>query len=483
MSDIEWTPVKVKLGNLFHWAENPVTLTKAQAKKLLKSTEKLGRMQTLAIGPPNGNGKHPLYDGHQRVNVWGGAFGMDLEVNALQSSRPLTDDERHAVPVMLRTAMGSFDWDVLSSWPAEDLTQWGMDDNLLTDWKRDIAALGNLIESEKEPPEPPSGAVFSNEQIIDAAFEYFRKTGFPYRKLPIHVCMQEINKLAESETDKLLHSDEGYQIADTYHPHRFYASAEGMKSQLDSFNDDKLLRHALELEIKYGEIGERAVNKLQIVHGTQPLSNFRPGFALYLYRRLAPSGAVVLDTSTGYGGRLVGFMASGLERYIGIDPNKPTHDGNLKMAQDLGFADKVELYNLPAEDVDPALLAGRCDFAFTSPPYFAKEHYSDDDTQSWKRYTTGEAWRDGFLLPMMRLQYAALKDDSFSVVNIANVKLRNRVYPLVDWTIDAAKQCGFEFVKQEKFELTRRFGAGQADEVAFEPVLIFHKVDKRIENA
>lgn len=148
MSDIEWMPVVVRLGDLAHWAENPVTLTKAQAKKLLKSTEKLGRMQTLAIGPADGDGKHPLYDGHQRVNVWGGAFGMDLEVNALQSNRPLTDDERHAVPVMLRTATGSFDWDALSSWPAEDLTQWGMDDNLLTDWKRDIAALGNLIESE-----------------------------------------------------------------------------------------------------------------------------------------------------------------------------------------------------------------------------------------------------------------------------------------------------------------------------------------------
>jgi len=148
MSDLEWSPVKVKLGDLAHWAENPVTLTKAQAKKLLRSTEKLGRMQTLAIGPANGDGKFPLYDGHQRCNVWAGAFGMALEVQALQSNRPLDDDERHAVPIMLRSAVGSLDWDALSSWPADILVKSGFDADLLGDWKRDIAALGNLIESE-----------------------------------------------------------------------------------------------------------------------------------------------------------------------------------------------------------------------------------------------------------------------------------------------------------------------------------------------
>jgi len=151
---IDWSPVKVKLGNLAHWAENPVTLTKAQAKKLLKSTELLGRMETIAIGPPNGDGKHPLYDGHQRVGVWGGAFGMGLEVNALQSNRPLTDDERHAVPIMLRTATGALSWDALSGWDAADLQSWGLDSDLLDGWKRDLAALGDLIESETPDFQP-----------------------------------------------------------------------------------------------------------------------------------------------------------------------------------------------------------------------------------------------------------------------------------------------------------------------------------------
>lgn len=318
---------------------------------------------------------------------------------------------------------------------------------------------------------------FSEEQIIESAFHYFRSTGFPYRRLPVHVSMQEINKLASTDQDVLLHTGMGYHVADTYHPHRFHASAEGMKSPVDGFNDDKLIRRAMHLALGNDRtLPEGFWDGLKIVSGVQMCSNFRPGFALYYYRLLSKPGAVVLDCSTGYGGRLVGFMASHCSRYIGIDPNKPTHEGNLRMAAELGFSDKVELYNLPAEDVDPALLAGRCDFSFTSPPYFAKEHYSEDDTQSWVRYKTGDEWRDGFLMPMMALQFAALKPGSYAVVNIADVKLRNKVYPLEAWTVECGKMAGFEHIETKRYTLTNRFGAGhEDDEVAVEPVIVFQK--------
>lgn len=149
--EIEWTPVKVKLGDLSHWADNPVTLTKAQAGKLLRSKEKLGKMQTLAIGPSNGDGKYPLYDGHQRANVWGAAFGMGLEVWALQSSRALTDEEHHAVPIMLRTAVGSLDWDALAGWDAAQLLQNGLDIDSLREWNADARNLLQMLQAEGQP--------------------------------------------------------------------------------------------------------------------------------------------------------------------------------------------------------------------------------------------------------------------------------------------------------------------------------------------
>ena len=352
--------------------------------------------------------------------------------------------------------------------------------NLDALWRPDevealVQAAGKGLEDE---PIADAPRVYSDADIIEAAFAYFRATGFPYRRLPVHVSMQEINKLAETEADKLINTDTAYHVADTYHPHRFHAAADGMKSPHEAFEDDGLLRRAMRLALEHGYVlPEHAWGHLWIVSGVQAASNFRPGFASFLYRRFCKPGDTVLDTSTGYGGRLVGFMASGIAgRYIGIDPNKPTHDGNTRMASELGFADKVELYNSAAEDVPHEAVAGRCDFAFTSPPYFAKEHYSEDDTQSWVRYKTGEAWRSGFLVPMMALQYAALKPGAHAIVNIADVKVRGKVYPLVEWTKAAALQVGFEYVRTDAFTLTRRFGAGMKDEVASEPVLVFKRL-------
>ena len=36
------------------------------------------------------------------------------------------------------------------------------------------------------------------------------------------------------------------------------------------------------------------------------------------------------------------------------------------------------------------------DMVFTSPPYFAKEAYSDDEEQSYKKFDQYEAWAEGF---------------------------------------------------------------------------------------
>ena len=318
--------------------------------------------------------------------------------------------------------------------------------------------------------------VYNPGQIIDAAFHHFRKTGFPYRKLPIHICMQEINNLATSDPSVWLNSNLGYHVADTYHPHRFAGHADGMLSPEDAFASDKLLRRTLALDMKFnGSIPDGVPTKLSIVSGTQACSNFRPGFAMYIYKRFCKAGDTVLDTSTGYGGRLVGFIASGIAgAYIGIDPSTATHDGNIRMAADLGVGDKVELHCMPAEDVAP--FTERCSFAFTSPPYFSKERYADEPTQSFNRYRTGDEWRKGFLVPMMRLQYHSLKPGSYAVVNIADVKLKGKVYPLVDWTIDAGLTVGFEHIGTEHFGLSKRMGAGQSGVVATEPVLIFKKV-------
>ena len=463
-SDLTWNNETRHLRDLKPQQDNPRTISESQAKRLLESWDEYNQVETLAIGPDG-----TIYNGHQRYYTLLALGNLDLQVDVRVSSRALTQEEWRKLTVFLHEGIvGDWDFEALKGWDTERLLEWGFEEGELE------AAGFELGDAETVTA---GASVFDDERIIDAAFAYFRETGFPYRSLPVHVCMQEVNKLARTEPDKLLNTGQAYHVADTYHPHRFHAIAEGMKSPVGAFDDNGLLRRALRLQLEQnGMIPPAYFGKLDIVSGTQACSNFRPGFACYLYRKYANPGDTVLDCSTGYGGRLVGFIASGIAgQYIGIDPNVPTHEGNVRMAQDLGFSDKVELYNQPAEDVPHDKLAGRCDFAFTSPPYFAKEHYSDDDTQSWVRYQTGDDWRQGFLEPFMTLQFAALKPGKFAIVNIADVKLRNKIYPLERWATETGQAVGFEHVTTDYYALTRRFGAGQADEVAREPVIVFRK--------
>ena len=148
MSDLVWTPVKIKLGQIQPWTDNPRMSTKAQAQRLIKSERRLGQIQTLAIGPMI-DGKYPLYDGHQRVSSWLTVKTPDFEVMALQSNRPLTDDERREVAVLLHTATGSWDWNALSGWSAADLREWGMDKDTLKGWQSDAKELTELLNSEQ----------------------------------------------------------------------------------------------------------------------------------------------------------------------------------------------------------------------------------------------------------------------------------------------------------------------------------------------
>jgi hypothetical protein len=337
-----------------------------------------------------------------------------------------------------------------------------------------------LLDDEQSEVETEaiSWGVFDLDTVVAKAFTYYRALGLPVRALTVHECMQEINALAALDGSKLIESTLGYGVADTYHPHRFEARCEGRPTVRDVFDQDRYLDFGLRLIVSQGKrINNQTVLSIfPYVRGAQVASNFRPGYALSMLRRFAFDGAYVLDTSTGYGGRLVAFLASTCGRYIGIDPNTETHKANMRMANDLARTDQsVELINQPAEDVDVAELREVVDFCFTSPPYFAKEHYSDEDTQSCNRYREGSDWRKGFLVPMIELQYRALKHDRLAVINIADVKLGSVQYPLVQWTIDAALQAGFTLVRTERFPLGGRVPGQGEKRDASEPVLVLRK--------
>lgn len=329
--------------------------------------------------------------------------------------------------------------------------------------------------------------IFKDEEIIEASFRYFRQSGFPYRKLPIHVCMQELNKLSQLSDDKLATSTLCYQVADTFHPERFSTPVTGMKTPIQAFNDDKILRRCLTRMLTKGtgikETLIGGVGGIAITSGTQAAANFRPAYALKMYRKYCRTGNKVLDTCAGFGGRMLGAMAFPDIKYIGFDPSKTVFEGNKRMALELGFKGRVVLYNMPIEDYNTFHMPAYADFAFTSCPYFTKEKYEDNTdeygnvTQSWARYPDALDWKKGFLDKMMVHQFKALNLGSYAAVNIEDVTIKGKSYPLVEWCKDSAYQAGFTFNGVDTFQLQKRIGSGHEDSaVAEETVLIFKKI-------
>jgi DNA modification methylase len=144
MSDITWTNITVRLGDLKPWQDNPRHSTKAQAKRILASFERFGQVAPIAVSPAL-----EVYDGHQRLSALLTVHGPDYMVEARQSSRALTDDERRGLVLALANATGSWDWDRLSAWEAEDLKDWGMDALTLSGWQEDVKNLKEFLQSEK----------------------------------------------------------------------------------------------------------------------------------------------------------------------------------------------------------------------------------------------------------------------------------------------------------------------------------------------
>ena len=165
MTDLQWKPIKIQLGKIKPWSNNPRMSTKAQAERIIESEKALGQLQTLAVGPTR-KGYVDLYDGHQRCSAWMTVKPPTHEVLALQSNRELTEQERRKVAVLLNTASGSWDWDKLASWDTKELNTWGMDKDYLKGWNNDANNLKELLASEQKPEADAPPEVDQAERLI-----------------------------------------------------------------------------------------------------------------------------------------------------------------------------------------------------------------------------------------------------------------------------------------------------------------------------
>ena len=204
---------------------------------------------------------------------------------------------------------------------------------------------------------------------------------------------------------------------------RMMAGSHKFKSPHDSWYNDDLLFYCLNAlwSLKVKLINDRILYNCLALR-QYAASQFRCSAAKTIYELFNAKN--VLDTSSGWGDRFCGFSAAACTKfYMGIDPNLRLGKGYFNQSKFYkSFKNKKSIFvGLPAEDFDITKGIGKFDLVFTSPPYFGTEKYSEEDTQSWKRYTTKEAWLRDFLFPVLYMSWEALKIGGYLAMNIADL--------------------------------------------------------------
>lgn len=308
-------------------------------------------------------------------------------------------------------------------------------------------------------------SVYGMNDIVNTAFAWYRSNGFPYPQMTLHEQMQQVNKLASVGQDAAMGTRIANTIADCYFPHRFQGHGSGKKTPIQAFRRDKVLKLVIRLMLENKQaVGTSYMSLLGVATAAQSCANYRPGVAMYIYRKYGSKAGLTIDPCVGYGGRMIGWHASLIGgEYFGVDPARLSIEAGKKMAADLKIGG-IRLVNAPFEDIDlkENKIMGRAELVFTSPPYFAKEHYSDEPTQSANRYLKFPDWVKGFLRPFLKQSFDALKSGGILAVNIGDVRLGNKIYPLELLTCQYAEEIGFQRLESEKLMLgSHKFDTGE----------------------
>lgn len=274
------------------------------------------------------------------------------------------------------------------------------------------------------------------EIISRKVAEYYQEQGFPYYSLSDSEKLKCISRLYEFDVNSLeLEGDElqqnmlGLNFINSYHPQMWNVlCGNAKKSPYDVFMDITLLEQAIFKRINLSDTKLQPFNirKSLKIFGGYSVSNFRPTIAKYIYKKFCFSGGKTFDPCMGYGGRLFASLVSGVN-YIGADPSSSQLQGNEKLYKDAISlfprisSNKAKFYLSPFEDLN--INNEEYDLVFTSPPYFDKEKYSYEDTQSFIRYPTYLEWRDSFLFRLIEKSYHAIKLGGYFIINVAGIDI------------------------------------------------------------
>ena len=230
-------------------------------------------------------------------------------------------------------------------------------------------------------------------------------------------------------------------------------------------------------------------------------TNFNPLVARTIYEKFLDdkSSHIVYDSSVGWGGRFLGAMISNRKiKYLGVDVNSNLFsphntfdsissflDAELGIKSDYSIK-KMSSVNYRETD-EYKKYKGKCSMILTSPPYFAKEEYSDDLEQSYLHFSNYKDWLGNFLFNTFKIGFEMVKDGGYCLVNISDVSIKNKQFELELDTINMLEKIGWKYEFQIGMKMNRFIGLSTENIVnrvydenketymKVEPVLVFKK--------
>ena len=336
---------------------------------------------------------------------------------------------------------------------------------------RDIFTIYNDINTTDE----------ERERLVEWLFNLIRSRD---NVVPLHVWSDDIfNKIVSSLCDidtNVTYQDGAYSlnniganILTQFFPEILDVVKSGKASPRDFFKDDKRLLGYCRTVLKYCT-SPLEMFKMMSFRGSSRCYNFRPATAKALYELYGKENSKALDTSSGFGGRLLGFFtAKNTAEYVGIDPNTADSCNKFILYMSRYFTNKKAYVNkIGSEDFtieNYPQYENYFDISFTSPPYFNIERYSDDITQSHVKFNTYDAWVDGFYRNTIYNSCNSLKLDGVFAVNISwvdNIK---------EYTEEFLNDCGFYIIKEDKYLLRihpRESSYGSDKMSKYEPIWV-----------
>jgi hypothetical protein len=301
-------------------------------------------------------------------------------------------------------------------------------------------------------------------------FNYFRKKGFPYSGITqkrldyLLRCFKEINTKVENNV--VFHNASGVKLCEYFFPNIYECYQKGNRSPAERWSDDRSLQILIKNRLQYADRLSDSSIRTGIKLVFNAVTNFKPVIAKYLYKTYAPNGKV-FDYSCGFGSRMLAAMSLDME-YVGCEPNLKTYSNLQKFGSFLSERTKGSFFVVDKGSEEYLHKENYFDIAFSSPPFFDYEIYSQDPGQSIVKYPVYEDWLINFWRKTIANCYSYLIPGGHFGVCIS----LNKHEHMIEKTKEYCNEFGLVFVEELKAPYKQLF---QSNEDKYDLIMIYKK--------